>query len=94
MASTSGVSVSRKRSSSVRASSTSTAQSTVESSSDSDDDTHFEGSSTGEYHSRRRTRTQKANKQAYRTEWEELEDLKGWLTRSRTKRRMAFCKVL
>lgn len=88
MASTSGVSVSRKRSSSVRASSTSTAQSTVESSSDSNDDT------TGEYHSRRRTRTQKANKQAYRTEWEELEDLKGWLTRSRTKRRMAFCKVL
>lgn len=89
MAST--VALSRKRRSSLVLSSgsTSTAVSTYESSSDSDDYSHLESSST---ETRKKTRSQKVYKQAYRSEWEQQEDLKGWLTRSRTKSGMAFCK--
>ena len=32
-------------------------------------------------------------RQAYRPEWEQYDDLRGWLSRSRTKRGMAFCKL-
>ena len=32
-------------------------------------------------------------RQAYRPDWEGYDELRGWLTRSRTKRSMAFCKL-
>ena len=32
-------------------------------------------------------------RQAYRPEWEQYDDLRGWLSGSRTKRGMPFCKL-
>ena len=50
-----------------------------------------ESCSTGDSTSRRSQKRQ--YRQTYRPEWEEHDDLRGWLAPSRTKRGMAFCKL-